>query len=51
MNVVERCNNEILMSVFMVINTNDWNEIINAKLSFLRWFSLMNDAYVYCYAH
>ena len=40
-----------LMSVFVVINTNYWNKIINAKLSFLRWFSLMNDAYVHHYAH
>ena len=34
------------MSVFVVINANDWNKIINAKLSFLRWFDLMNDATV-----
>ena len=35
----------------MVINVNDWDEIINANLSFLRWFDLMNDAYVHRYAH
>ena len=39
------CDNEILMTVFVVINANDWNKIINAKLSFLRWFGLINDAY------
>ena len=50
-NVVGSCDNGILTSVFVVINANDWNKIINAKLSFLRWFCLMNDAYVYRYAH
>ena len=49
--IVGRCKNGILMSVFVVINTNDWNKIINGKLSFLRWFDLMNDTYIHRYAH
>ena len=35
----------------MVINANAWNKITNAELSFLRWFGLMNDAYIHRYAH
>ena len=42
---------ELMISVFVVINTNDWNKIINANLSFLRWFGIMNDAYIHRYAH
>ena len=30
---------------------NDVSKIISANLSFLRWFGLMNDAYVNRYAH
>ena len=39
------------MDIFVVINANYWNKIINANLSFLRWFGVTNDAYVYPYAH
>ena len=51
LNVVRKCDNWILMGVFVVINANDWDKIINANLSFLKWFGLTNDAYVYRYAH
>ena len=34
-----------------MINANDWNKIVNAKLSFLRWFGLITDAYIHRYAY
>ena len=34
--VVGRCDNEILISVFVEINANGWDKMINANLSFLR---------------
>ena len=49
--VIGRSDSVILMSVFIVINTNDWNKIPNTKFYFLRWFSLMNDVYIHRYAH
>ena len=37
----------VFMVIFGMISANDWNKIINAKLSFLRWFSLINNAYIH----
>ena len=41
----------MFMVIFEMINANDWNKIVNAKLSFLRWFGLINDAYIHRSAH
>ena len=49
-----------LMSVFVVINADDWDKIINAddwdkiinaNFSFLRWFGLINHTCIHHYAH
>ena len=41
----------VFMVISEMINANDWNKIINVKLSFLRWFDLINDVYIHHFAH
>ena len=49
--VVGRYDNRILMMYLWWFNANDVSKTISVNLSFLRWFGLINDAYVHCYAH
>ena len=49
--VVGRCGNRILMMYLWWFTANNAGKIIGANISFLRWFGIMNDVYVHCYAH
>ena len=40
--------NEFICSDLMIIM---WVKSINVNFSFLKWFGLMNDAYIYRYTH